>query len=287
MNSRLQRTTLALLACGAISVAHPAEATLVVNLTDNPLALAQAIFGSGITITGTPTLSSQPGQSGTFTGFDSGPYSQTGGSFGRYTIPSGVILSTGVASSATGTYTGGGSADLGGNGSPVLSALSGTPTFDAVVLTTQFTSANPTVFLNYAFASAEYPASIGSFGDPFAIFVNGTNVALVPGTTVPVSINSVNAGVNSSFFTQYSDPTTPFNYGGITTLLTASANVSTTAVNTIQFTIADAVDGNVDSAVLIQGGSSTSVPEPVGLLLLATGLALLGGCTAARGKAQA
>lgn len=104
---------------------------------------------------------------------------------------------------------------------------------------------------------------------------------------MPVSINSVNAGVNSSFFTQYSDPTTPFNYGGITTLLTASANVSTTAVNTIQFTIADAVDGNVDSAVLIQGGSSTSVPEPVGLLLLATGLALLGGCTAARGKAQA
>ncbi len=33
-----------------------------------------------------------------------------------------------------------------------------------------------------------------SFNDVFGFFVNGTNFALLPGTTTPVSINNVNNG---------------------------------------------------------------------------------------------
>lgn len=284
MKFRLSRTALAVVALGALGASHPATAALMVNLTDDAATLAQAILGPGVTIVGTPTLSSQPGQSGVFTGFDSGPYIQTGGNPGQYSIPSGIILSTGVASAAVGNYIGGPSADLSGSGSPQLSAISGTSTFDADLLTFQFTSTNPTLSLNYAFASAEYPAFIGSFSDAFGIFVNGVNIALVPGTTTPVSINSINAGVNANLFTQYSDPSTPFNYGGVTVLLTATANVSTTAVNTIQLAIADALDGNLDSAVFIQGGSRTPVPEPSGLVMLSTGLVWLGASAATRRK---
>ncbi len=279
MVSRIARPFLTLLACAAFAASHLMAAPLAINLTDDPATLASMLFGSGVTIVGTPTLSSGSGQSGVFTNFDSGPYTQTGGASGQFNVASGIILTTGIASGAQGNFIGGPSFDAGGAGNPLLSAISGTSTFDADVLTIQFLSANPMLLLNFLFASAEYPGSVGSaFGnDPIGIFVNGTNVALVPGTSTPVSINSVNASTNSGFFTQYSNPGTPFNYGGVTTILSARANVSTTSVNTIQFAIADAVDGTVDSALLIQGSTAAAVPEPGSLLLFLTGAAVIGG----------
>lgn len=284
MNFRASCTALTVLGSVTVCVLQAVAAPLTVDLTDNAAVLAQALLGGSVTIVGTPTLSSQPGQSGLFADFSSGPYTQTGGSSGHYNLASGIVLSTGVASAATGTYIGGPNADLFGGGSSPLSALSGGSTFDADVLTIQFTSANPTLSLNYVFASTEYPAFIGSISDALGIFVNGSNVALVPATATPISINSVNANVNSSFFTQYSTPDTPFNYGGATTILTATANLSTSAVNTIQLAIADSLDGNLDSAVFIQSVGATSVPEPASLAVLAAGLLLLGATVAIRRK---
>ncbi len=284
MGFRSNCTALTVLLSATVCSFQAAAAPLAVDLTDSASTLAQALLGGSVTIVGTPTLSSQPGQSGLFTNFGSGPFVQTGGNPGQYTIPSGIVLSTGVASAATGNYIGGPNADLMGSGNAQLSALTGNSTFDAAVLTIRFTTANPTLSLNYVFASAEYPAFIGSISDALGIFVNGSNVALVPATAMPVSINSVNANVNSSFFTQYSTPDTPFNYGGATTILTASANVSTAAVNTIQLAIADSLDGNLDSAVFIQSAGATSVPEPASLAVLAAGLLSLGATVASRRK---
>ncbi len=269
-NVRLGATTLALLtSAAALHQTH--AATLSVNLIDDPLALAQSILGTGITIVGVPTLTSQPGQTGTFTDF-------TSGSPTPFTLGTGVLLTTGIASGAEGDFIGGPSFDAGGAGNAQLSALAGNPTFDAVVLTIQFMSTNVTAMLNFAFASASYPNDIGtSFSDPVAIYFNGTNVALVPGTGTPVSIDSINAGTNPGLYTQDSDGSTPFNYGGVTRILTATGTVSTSGVNTLQISIADAGDGSVDSAVLLQGGSFTSVPEPGIAALLAFGsLALVG-----------
>jgi hypothetical protein len=257
-----------------------------VHLTDDPTTLAQAILGGGISIVGAPTLTSQPGQSGTFTSFSSGPFTQSTGSSGQFTIASGALLTTGIASGAEGAYMGGPNADVFGSGDPQLSGLSGTDTFDAIVLTIQFTTVNPVLLLQYAFASAEYPAAIGSFSDVFGIFVNGTNIALVPGTATPVSVNTVNADVNANHFTQYSTPATPFNYGGITTVLTARANVSTTSVNTIRIAIADSIDGSVDSAVFIQGGSvPAAVPEPATVLVVSAGVVFVAALKASRRRA--
>lgn len=286
MSSHFCRPFGTLLVSAAFATSALTASPFVVSLTNDPTVLSSTIFGAGVTIVGSPTLSSSPGQSGIFTNFNSGPYTQSGGTSGQFNIGSGIILTSGIASGAEGNFIGGPSFDAGGSGNALLSSISGTSTFDADVLTIQFTSTMPTLGFNFLFASAEYPNSVGNgFGnDPIGIFVNGTNVALVPGTSIPVSINSINTSTNSSFFTQYSNPNTPFNYGGVTTILSARANVSTTAVNTIQFAIADAVDGSVDSALLIQGGSVGAVPEPGSLLLFLTGAALIGGLVVYRRK---
>ncbi len=277
MNFRSSWAVALSIAFATAGIANLDAASLAVDLVDDPAFLAASILGPGTTIVGTPTLTGQPGQSGLFTNFNSGPYTQTGGATGMYNIASGVILTTGIASGAEGNYIGGPSFDASGSGDAMLSAISGSPTYDADALTIQFTSVNPTLLLNFVFASSEYPEFVASTPtDPFGIFVNGTNVALVPGTSTPISINTVNAGTNSNYFTQYSTPSTPFNYGGATTIFSATANVSTSAVNTIRFSIADVSDGSLDSALLIQGASAAvAVPEPSTWLLLTTGVVLL------------
>ena len=66
--------------------------------------------------------------------------------------------------------------------------------------------------MSILFASTEYPTFVNSpFNDVFAFFVNGVNVAVVPGTNDPVTINKINAGnpvgfqvSNPQYFTQYS-----------------------------------------------------------------------------------
>lgn len=284
--NRVSRAAMVMITFAASGLPH-LGAAFIVNPTDNPSTLASAILGPGVTIVGTPTLSSQTGQSGVFADFNSGPYTQTGGGAGQFSVSLGVILTTGIATASTGTFIGGPSADLSGSGNALLSALAGTGTFDADVLTIRFTSTASVLPLRFLFASSEYPSFVGSaFVDPFAIFVNGVNVALVPGTGTRVSINSVNPGMNSSFYTQNSTPATPFNYGGVTTLLTANANVSTSSVNTIQFAIADAGDGSLDSALLIQGSGAAAVPEPASILAIPIGGGLLYALRALRGKRQ-
>ena len=114
----------------------------------------------------------------------------------------------------------------------------------------------------------EYPEFVNrSFNDVFGFFVNGVNVAVVPGTADPVTINKINVGdsagsavSNPQYFTQYSTPNTPFNYGGATVLLTARATVNKGVVNTFRFAIVDSSDAALDSAVLIGTGKFTTAP---------------------------
>jgi hypothetical protein len=186
-----------------------------------------------------------------------------------------------------GTYTGSASTDMGGGGDPGLTAIAGAETFDAVALEFSFIPNASQLFIQFLFASTEYPVFVNSpFNDVFAFFVNGVNVAFVPGTTTPVTVTVINVGnpvsvaaSNPQYFTQYSTSTTPFNYGGATVLLTATASVNPGVANTFRFAVADASDGILDAAVLIGAGRVTTVdptvPEPGTWGLMAVGLAVL------------
>src|SRR5690606_19115784 len=91
-------------------------------------------------------------------------------------------------------------------GHPLLnSVVSPYTTNDAAVVTFNFVPTGDTIMFDYVFASEEYHVYVNSsFNDVFGFFLTGpnpfgpnynnTNIALIPGTTTPVTINSVNNG---------------------------------------------------------------------------------------------
>ncbi len=76
----------------------------------------------------------------------------------------------------------------------------GHATNDAAVLEFDFVPTQGTASFRYVFASDEYLEFVDQFNDVFAFYVDGVNIALIPGTNTPVAINTVNPGDNASFF---------------------------------------------------------------------------------------
>ena len=241
-------------------------ASFAVSGTSSATAFITNLLGPGITVVGTPTYVGAANQSGTF----------SGGTSSLVPFDSGVVLTTGDATRASVPYTisDPGTA-LGTSGDSRLTTLAGAPTYDAAVLTFSFTSTQNQLLINYAFASSEYPIFVGNvYNDVFAFYLNGTNLALVPGTSLPVSVNNVNSTKNSAYYggtTGFGYP--DFEYGGITKTLTASGTLLS-GVNTISIAIADTSDDILDSAVFIQGvTTNSSSPEPATFALFGAGLA--------------
>src|SRR5262249_27024371 len=126
----------------------------------------------------------------------------------------------------------------------------------------------------YVFSSEEYSDFANrEFNDEFAFFVNGVNCALVPGTTEPVSVNTINNGNDMGgdpmphhpeLFRDNVHTASPIDthMDGLTLVLVCKANVSPGATNHMKLVIADASDANLDSAVFIQQGSFVSLPAP-------------------------
>ncbi|MHC5229821.1 choice-of-anchor L domain-containing protein [Enterococcus sp. LJL99] len=204
----------------------------------NHLLSDTSISVSNITFTGSPKAASF---------FSNG--------MGTLGIDSGIILSTGDTQTAN--------SHLGQPGDSDLSALTGANTYDAVSIEFDFVPQYSNLTFNYVFGSSEYPDYVGSvYNDSFAFFVNGSNEAIIPGTTDFVSINNVNSTSNSSYFISNTDnhlgdlPGTSF--GGITTVLPINATVIPKQTNHIKIVIADTSDSILDSFVAIGSNSFKS-----------------------------
>ncbi|MBD2568895.1 Calx-beta domain-containing protein [Anabaena lutea] len=225
--------------------------------------LVNTLLGAGVTATNI-----------TFTGANVAGGTFTGGIGAGIGIDSGIILSTGNIAFAQGPNNTG--SRSGNNSRPgdtdldtIVDPLS---TEDAAVLEFDFIPSTSTISFSYVFASEEYPEFVNTqFNDVFAFFLNGQNIALIPGTTTPVSINTVNAGSsftpgtgpNSSFFTPNYGTTFDLQFDGFTTVLSATATGLVPGVtNRIKLAIADTGDSAYDSAVFLQAasfGNATSV----------------------------
>jgi len=131
-----------------------------------------------------------------------------------------------------------------------------------------FISAKRNVQFDYILASEEYfGISPCSKSDSFVILIKEagtanpyTNIALVPGTTLPANSENIREEIfencpaqNPEYFAGYSLGDTNFN--GRTTVLSAIATIEPNILYHIKFAIADNEDEFFDSAVFIHGSS--------------------------------
>ncbi|WP_026292894.1 choice-of-anchor L domain-containing protein [Rubritalea marina] len=257
-----------------LAASTPVFAQTTITPMDSAEALAQSLVGPGIQISNVQYTGSN-GASGYF----------SGGYAAGNDIGSGVILTSGLASSAgansnTSEST---STNLRAAGDSTLNTLiPGYSTYDATVLSFDFVSSGDSAYFNYAFASEEYVEWVGSsFNDVFGFFVNGENVALLPGTDTAVSINTVSNVNNADLFNDNSignGAPYAFEYDGFTDVFTAEiTGLEAGQSYNIMMGIADAGDNYYDSAVFIQAGSfsqsivavaPSGAPEPKAMFMV-------------------
>lgn len=189
---------------------------------------------------------------------------------GNIGVAEGVLLTSGNINLAPGPNTqAGAGASNNGAGDPDLQQLCGVNTNDACILEFDFIPQSSMVSFNYVFASEEYPEFVGSnYNDVFGFFISGPgitgpysndakNIALIPLTNTPVSINNVNQNQYSQY---YVTNTQGFvQYDGFTTVLKAWSMVTPCETYHIKLAIADGGDFVYDSGVFLEANSFSAV----------------------------
>lgn len=191
-----------------------------------------------------------------------------------FPFQNGIILSTGKINNAPGpnSYLSDDGGNMGWNGDTDLNdALGLSNTFNATVLEFDFIPLGNKISFDYIFSSEQYLLNPSSgqcnFTDGFAFLLkrNGDlsyqNLAVIPGTTTPVKVNTVRGPgticppANESYFDAFNDVNHPTNYNGQTTVLTAQSDVIPGQTYHIKLVIADEGNHRFDSAIFLGGGS--------------------------------
>lgn len=237
-----------------------------------------SIFKKNITITGDPR---------------SIGYFSNGFIFG-FDTPTGVALSTGFAGfldngntcssgNASSNTTGGSDADL--------TVMSGMSIYDACIIEFDLMLFNDSAYLSYIFGSEEYHEWVSSgFNDAFGFFLSGPgingaytnnaiNIAVIPGTSNDVAVNSLNCGRQETFCApppgngpncdllydntnSTLDSFEQFALDGFTLPLTTEQEIQSYEWYHFKLAIGDASDAVYDSGVLLEKGSIVSIPIP-------------------------
>jgi gliding motility-associated-like protein len=206
-------------------------------------------------------------------------YFNSGGS--NFPFTEGVLLSTSASKNAIGPYVsnrgGGGNTWL---GDADLDQTLGINSTNATVLEFDFVPLTNYISFNYVFASNEYQSYFPcAFSDGFAFLIKEKgssnaykNIAVLPGTSIPVSSENVHAitntvidangvshpgcpAINESYFNGFNTAASPINYSGQTIKLNAQTDVIAGKTYHIKLVIADDKEEYYDSAVFLEAGS--------------------------------
>jgi hypothetical protein len=241
------------------------QAQLSVSSGYTATQLAEILTGSGVTITNATFIN--PG------GVSAGVFSN--GSTTNIGLDEGVLLTSGNINIAPGpndqpnaSYNTNAPGDTDLNG-----LIPSYTTYDACILEFDLASTGDHVTFRYVFASEEYEEYFcTSYNDVFAFFVDGPNpgggnynnynIALIPGTTTPVSINNLGPGtcngVNNSTYYNNNNGGATIQYDGFTDVLTAEIDLVRCQTYHFRLAIADAGDHILDSGVFLEAGSFNS-----------------------------
>ena len=191
-----------------------------------------------------------------------------------FPFQNGIILSTGKINNAPGPngYLSDDGGGMGWNGDPDLNdALGLSNTFNATVLEFDFIPLGNRISFDYIFSSEQYLSSPSSnqcnYTDGFAFLLkrNGEtryqNLAVVPGTNIPVKVNTVRGSgticppANAAYFDAFNGTNHPTNFNGQTKVLKAESDVIPGQTYHIKLVIADEGNYRYDSAIFLGGGS--------------------------------
>lgn len=284
-----------ILISGTIVLQLPLMGQLVLTNTMTPQQLVQdVLLGSGVQVSNV-----------TFNGVANAPITVQAMSFDgtncNVGMGAGLLLCTGDANLAIGPNNSGGATlpgfGLGLPGDPDLTQALNSgggnyATNDAAVLEFDFIPNGDSLSFKYVFGSEEYLEWVNSsFNDVFGFFLSGPgingpyannaiNIALVPGTLLPVTIDNVNDFVNPTYYVDNGDGWSPpqttdstvLQFDGFTTVLTANALVECGLQYHIKLAVADAGDLILDSGVFLQAGSFTSSAAVTAQLSTVVGL---------------
>jgi len=215
-------------------------------------------------------------------------------------IESGYLMSTGSCDGAQGpnTQTGytGASNGLYSGTDPdlvdLVTSAGGSSVNDWIIIEFDFIPLGDTIRFNYVWSSDEYDSyANSSFNDVFGFFISGPgingsyqnnadNIALIPGTTISVGINTINNGSGNAGpceYCEYYNQDTPsdgyfwgnedediytnpyyMQYDGYTDVLEALAVVQCGQEYHIKLAICDSGDGILDSGVFLESESFSS-----------------------------
>jgi gliding motility-associated-like protein len=231
-------------------------------------------------------------------------FSASGGNFGAgqlsygyfnangsaFPFQEGIVLSTGKINSAVGpnsNFSDDGNG-IGWTGDSDLNAALGlSNTFNASVLEFDFVPNANNISFEYIFSSEQYLLNPSSgqcnFTDGFAFLLKEAtatsyqNLALIPGTTTPVRVNTVRGSgticppANEAYFDAFNTGSYPTSYDGQTKVLTAQSVVTPGTLYHIKLVIADEGNGRFDSGIFLRAGSFISEKDLGADRLIATG----------------
>ncbi len=251
---------------------------ILIDNTPTPTSLVQnTLIGPGLTTSNI-----------TFTGVSTqiGQFVSNGSNIG---LDSGVVMSSGTVTSiplgpVSTNMSGAGDADVLATAQSVTSnpsASSINATFDAAILEFDFVPTGDVVIFNFVFASEEYLTWINSqFNDAFGFYISGPipgggsynnqNLALVPGTTEPITISTIYidgtqtpASMNPAYFAGTNPIGHSFN--GFSIPIEIRFDVICDSTYHFKFAVADCMDGILDTGVFLDGGSFQAVPVDLSL----------------------
>lgn len=254
---RTARRPLARLVLESLETREVPVAGLSVTATQDANALLSTLLGSGITASNVVLVSNQNGGA---TRTSTGTFADSSTGAAGIGIASGIILSSGgVEQAPNARSTLAGTVFATGSDADLLAAIPGTY-FDATSLRFDFTATGDRLSVQYVFASEE--GFGGTFADAFAFLVKDLtagetsyrNIALIPGTTTPISVGNIGPSDNSQFYRANVGSINTV-YNGLSTVLTAQTDLVVGHTYQFKLVVADIDDNGIDTAVFLGAGS--------------------------------
>ncbi|CAN5225957.1 hypothetical protein BH09BAC5_BH09BAC5_10800 [soil metagenome] len=247
----------------AVSVSN---AQLVVSNSLTPAQLAQLISGPGVQILN-PQVHAAGGNN---------MYGKYNATNSNLNITEGLLLTTGSINNAVGPNNATDKTTYYGNQNtpenyPLLTNYTGRTVYEYCEFEFDIIPQGDTISFDFVFASEEYQEWVGSqYNDVFGFFISGPgivpdpsatpyhNIALIPNTTTPITINNVNQNSHTQYY-QNNNNGTSVQYDGFTKGLKAISVVQPCQTYHLKLVVADCSDKLWDSGVFIEKIKSNNI----------------------------